>query len=407
MSTSRRIRPRRKLDGYSPGLEMLEGRQLLDCAIASNGRTLAITGDEGPNVVEITDDGTGRVQATCDGLTKHATRVSRIVVKTSGGDDVVRYRLEGDLSRRVNLVFDQGEGNDSLSGEATGVAIRRGASIVASAKGGGGDDTIEALFEGVLDGTIRLLLDGGTGDDELFVSATIDEDDFSAAGFAGATLRGGPGDDVLTDEAIDESFGGAVGRALLDGGPGFDDCSAPVGAAVRGCEDEAFDSLAADAIPEASLVTQNSIGQCFDASRREYQDCNAAHVLATVSARASRANTRLDDPWGGRTAQGRPLQFNVQNGRLTFLSFQTNLSGTTCSVTLGNRIVGGSSQGIRRNSFSFSHDGGVTGTSFVMQGRFRRRSEASGTLSVWYPPCGASLNTTWTASRFWGEPLWR
>ena len=101
-----------------------------------------------------------------------------------------------------------GSDNAVISGNSSGVAIAGLAaqiSIVGAEPSNdkltvkllGGDDVAEA--SGLAAGAIKLILDGGDGDDVLIGSAGDD------------TLLGGNGDDVLI---------GGPGQDVLDGGPG-------------------------------------------------------------------------------------------------------------------------------------------------------------------------------------------
>lgn len=196
------------------GCEHLEGR---DCpAIIVFGGFMAIIGTSGADTVEITDDGAGTVTATLNGTTRTASGIQAVTVTTFGGDDSVAYSLTGDQSGRRAVLVDTGSGNDEVTFEAGNI----GGLFTFTANGGAGDDTITATVAGEIDGYLAIGLGGGNGADTVSGEIDVAAD---STGSVVAAVAGGFGDDDLTLnitgdglETLDQLIG------VMTGGPGTD-----------------------------------------------------------------------------------------------------------------------------------------------------------------------------------------
>ncbi len=135
--------PRRN---WTTRLEFLERRSVLSAnpaAIDTVGHTLTISGDDSANTITISDDGNGDITAsetTANGtLSATATGISRILVDTRGGNDVINYTLTGNLTNAEKLAFDLGKGADQPNLDfSPGISANLGVTV----NGGAGSDAV-------------------------------------------------------------------------------------------------------------------------------------------------------------------------------------------------------------------------------------------------------------------------
>jgi hypothetical protein len=213
---------------------------------------LEVSGDATANDIAIVDSGEADVEVLCDGEFERFGDVEHIVVKSRAGNDVVTYRLDGDLisGRVVELVLGKGRdtahidmrGDDDGShvvaddieiavignrGDDT-VTVRVGdvvqADVAIAARLGAGADLFEADVAGTLsDADLAIEASGGGRDDELNVLLDLFEDlDGTLRSTVELLLDGGAGDDLLTLDG-EELPDSVIVDALLDGGRGDDE----------------------------------------------------------------------------------------------------------------------------------------------------------------------------------------
>jgi hypothetical protein len=230
---------------FVPRVESLDDRILP--AVTTSGETVIIDTGAGKNSVTIVDNGTGRfanLTVTIDGKTEvPPVAASAIRITTGGGNDLVAYRLTGNMNRAMDITTNLGAGNnrfratiaaDLLTGGRLDFTTRGGAdtdliqlnalanvfiatnaSLGFSAAGNGGSDRISATYRGQVDGSLFLSLSGNQGDDELFSVVVLDPN--SRGSFA-ANQFGGPDDDDLGVVLGQPATG--IRGGLIDGGSG-------------------------------------------------------------------------------------------------------------------------------------------------------------------------------------------
>lgn len=200
-------RPRKLVNRCQPQIEALEDRTCPSCTILRAGSTALVLGDNGANNVRIVESG-GTPQITCDIAEAVGSGITRLVIKTAGGNDTVTYGKgpQAISSLRVDL----GAGDDTaallfqrppLANPGGGFAANR--PILAHVTGGSGDDVVLAEF-GELDSTkVNFQAMLGDGDDTF--AALLEGDISSRAGFNTSLLQfnvqGGNGNDSLDVEA--------------------------------------------------------------------------------------------------------------------------------------------------------------------------------------------------------------
>lgn len=156
------------------------------------------------------------------------------------GDDTFDATLTGTVSGTAKARFKMHglQGDDTLSLDATGVTVDAGAVLAATFFGGTGNDTLTATYQGGVNGTLRVRLDGGTGEDTATAELTADA---AATGSVDALVKGGTSDDLLTLNLTDNSGGGGASTlsdvvGQIDGGNGFDTAVATDNVEVVRCE---------------------------------------------------------------------------------------------------------------------------------------------------------------------------
>jgi hypothetical protein len=180
-------------------LEALGERALPSVTWADDGAgEVTITGDQRGNTITITDNGSSGLTVQADDWSQDFdSSVTSLVVKTSGGADVVTYNLGegvtdavtrsvevclgnqhdsftsdlGDLAAGsdLSLTVRGGNGLDTLSvtgGDVSGLALEM--------FGGNGKDVLSVDFTGALGGDVEVWLRGGNGRDVVSAALTVD-----------------------------------------------------------------------------------------------------------------------------------------------------------------------------------------------------------------------------------------
>jgi hypothetical protein len=252
---------------FVPRVEALEDRQLLAVtATVTTDGTLTVRGGAENDRIRLIDNGTSgvnNVTLVANGRTvMPGVAVSRIIVRTGGGNDTVKYNLDGVLATGVSrsLFVDLGPGNNAFAAKLQGSLLARsslsmnvnsgvGASAMSVSAtsniniastalltmelsgGQTGPDMTQVNYRGQLSGTIILFGQGGAGDDRLGARMVLTP---GSVGGISAQYLGGPGDDtfsmniqriLLTDRA---GF-----TAVLNGGTGFNQAAITPGVGLR------------------------------------------------------------------------------------------------------------------------------------------------------------------------------
>jgi hypothetical protein len=240
-------------------VQPLEGREVPACIVSHPlPDTLVITGNGANDTVVLRDNGAGVVTGAATGWGGFGfAGIRHIIVNTGAGHDQVYYNLMGNLlpGQDRDLDVNLGVGNDRFAANlyhpVTGVGsdllvgssmdvhahggdgrdvmafnasrdtdVRVGATLKASLFGDAGPDLITGYYWGENDGTVSMLLDGGTGDDVL---RGYMREDLGSTGKISGVVRGGEGKDALSLFMYTQ---GPPSTAILDGGAGFDTGSA-------------------------------------------------------------------------------------------------------------------------------------------------------------------------------------
>ena len=171
-------------------------------ATSEGGDTLVITGDSSDETFSIGQSGGSLV------ISEGAASVSVMIDGISGGVE--------------NVVLNAGGGDDTV----TISSVDQVGFLFLTVNGEDGNDTISAA--GASLGGVRLLMDGGAGDDTITGSSdgdTItggDGDDMVSGGDGNDTLRGGLGNDVLAGGNGNDLVEGEDGNDTLQGDAGND-----------------------------------------------------------------------------------------------------------------------------------------------------------------------------------------
>jgi Ca2+-binding RTX toxin-like protein len=117
--------------------------------------------------------------------------------------------------------------------------IGPGGTVAVSLLGGGGDDDLAALVRGTAGGgALDVVADGGDGNDQVSVMVELPPDPFRAAlKRVSVLVLGGAGNDLLYLAVLPDDVQRGYLVAKLDGGAGFDTCSATRDVEVLNCED--------------------------------------------------------------------------------------------------------------------------------------------------------------------------
>lgn len=251
------VRPsRNRRPGFTPRLEVCEERCVMNVSFNVSGTTLFVDGTSARNVVVINDTGTnqaGNITVTGDGDTFIPGGViHKVVVDGEGGNDAVTYNLNGNLassaSHAVEVSLDGGDDDftanlrgDLLSGSSLGLTVwgetgdddihvyanqdvdmALNARLTMNLDGGWGGDHIHVIYDGEMDGTIDMYLNGDTDKDDVWAVMTLDAGSTGKVGQANdaARVRGGTDDDDLIFEV--HNNGSAQVFASIEGYTGND-----------------------------------------------------------------------------------------------------------------------------------------------------------------------------------------
>jgi hypothetical protein len=144
-----------------------------------------------------------------------------LTVLGGAGNDTINSTTVAQLGANasLNIFFDGGSGNDKLTALTTSfVAIAPTASYNVALEGGSGNDGLFTNYQGKMDGTLNLWMDGAGGNDVLSGVYTLIPG--SIGTMPPALLSGGPGNDNLT-LIIDNHGIGQSNNSIIDGGSGF------------------------------------------------------------------------------------------------------------------------------------------------------------------------------------------
>jgi hypothetical protein len=109
---------------------------------SSSPHTAIIIGDSGDNTFVVHYNGGGEITITDEGGAFHThSNVNRINITTHGGNDVVRFALDGNLVRDLELNVNLNGGNDRFTGTLAGnIATNR--DLTVGIYGGAGNDLL-------------------------------------------------------------------------------------------------------------------------------------------------------------------------------------------------------------------------------------------------------------------------
>jgi hypothetical protein len=261
----------RRPASFVPRVESLEDRRLPAAVTVTPlpGGVLQVRATPRNDSITLFDNGSGAINNVIVVVGKGKVidpgiAVSTIQVRTFGGNDSVRYVLSGQLlagvSRTVlvNLGSGQnnfaarlaaglqtraslsieaaaGTGSDTLSllaGDNVGIAAR--ALLNVAFFGGSDANAINATYLGQLAGTLSLFERGGAGPAQLNTRVTLSQ---GSTGTGSAQERGGFGDDQLFMDLEKVSLldSGTI-TGTVDGGPGYNTCTATAGVTMAHCQ---------------------------------------------------------------------------------------------------------------------------------------------------------------------------
>ncbi len=186
--------------GGNDSLNGGDGDDMLIWQGAANGNDTVAGGASGFDTAQINGDGSNNsfIVSASNGLLKVSEGVGSVLI-----DPDIRYV-------NVNGV----NGNDTITVSASLRGVR---ATKVTINGDAGDDLLIALGSQL--GSVRLELNGGTGNDSL--SGSLDNDTLRG-GDGNDNLVAGPGNDLLDGGAGDDVLRGQDGNDRLDGGDGTD-----------------------------------------------------------------------------------------------------------------------------------------------------------------------------------------
>ena len=205
---------------FMPRVEGLEGRLCLACTIDVDDDTLTIRGDDAANAVTLTLDGAGGVAVVCDGAAQQQfDGIQEINLRTRGGDDTVNLLATGELTQKLELELNLGDGNDVADLKFAAIASK----LELEANLGGGNDTLSINLDQEIrsKGHVEMKVNGGGGNDTWNLSAN----EVRSKAKLQAAFEGGAGDDTLQTflgDPIDEK---AHVQIFAEGGGGNDTLS--------------------------------------------------------------------------------------------------------------------------------------------------------------------------------------
>ena len=190
-------------------VETLESRQLFAVTVAMPAPdTLSFTGNFEDDYIHIDDNGSGVVRAWVSSATTPAVLVGpiagirRLIINTGDGNDQVDIMIRGDVvaGGTHEIQCDLGNGNDWYRWHdittATGFSkVGFNDRPVQRVLGGKGNDSLNYIHRGEIDGKVAVTLDGGTENDVLYAEVLCTA---GSAGAFGAALNCGTGKDKAT-----------------------------------------------------------------------------------------------------------------------------------------------------------------------------------------------------------------
>jgi hypothetical protein len=231
--------------------------------------TMSIAGTVWADTITVIDHGDGRVTASDETGTPFTFGdVDRLYVTTFGGDDVVRYKLDGVVERDLEVDVELGGDDDRFTGtlnrdiaeserltvtvyggggddlitlygtptaparagdwltngltiNAGGLKIGTGAALIARLDGGDGGDRVYADYQGELNGTLHVVALGGGGADIVSALVRLQAGSWGQVGsgvLSPSAVSGGTGADDLTFHVFDESGNARPVLATIHGG---------------------------------------------------------------------------------------------------------------------------------------------------------------------------------------------
>lgn len=204
------MRSQHGTESIRAAVEALEARLFLSTSVVFDGVTLRIIGDDLPQTVRIVEqslngsDAPTHVSVDADGngsftdpgdLIMGYRNVQAFDIRLAGGNDTVTFELQRTYSgvvERFNI--DLADGNDSFryrynSTESPGISS---STFTMNVTGGTGDDDVRVSFPRIVQSTVNVAFDLGTGNDtgQFFIG-------YPVTGSFTATAQLGAGDDVF------------------------------------------------------------------------------------------------------------------------------------------------------------------------------------------------------------------
>jgi hypothetical protein len=224
------LRPRRRAR-LAPGLELLEGRQLLSAAAAQVGvsegmssgtPTLLIVGTNKSDIINISDNGSGQpgnITVSVGNGATYTTRtaVSEIEVLSRAGNDEISYTLTGDLVAERTVLVYLGSGKDQFVGNVTG-AVDNPAGLDIEAYGGSGTSTMTINQSGqIREGTFIPYFAAGPGRDTMTYNGT---GPINGGASINPAFSAGRGSDTIVSNYSATIDGNFIYNMTVDGGRG-------------------------------------------------------------------------------------------------------------------------------------------------------------------------------------------
>ena len=189
-------------------LEDLEAREVPATHVSVVGHTLIVVGDNKADVVQIADNGQGKLTVDAGGKHLVAQDVHHVLLFTGGGDDKVSYTLTGALKTSEHIDAFLGPGADAATFDfKAGVAA--GGHLDLNLHGGAGDDKLKVNVGGVAKGgSAAFDIHGGAGKDAVYFHAVGD-----VGGRLVATIDGDGGHD--TEDVVSGAHQVGTGKITI------------------------------------------------------------------------------------------------------------------------------------------------------------------------------------------------
>jgi hypothetical protein len=222
---------RRRRARLAPGLELLEGRQLLSAAATQVGvsegnssgtPTLLIMGTNNSDVINITDNGSGQpgnITVTLGNGATYTTRtaVSEVEVLSRAGNDQISYTLASNLVAVRTVLVYLGSGKDQFVANVNG-AVDNPAGLDIEAYGGTGAGTMTINQSGqIKQGTFIPFLAAGSGRDVMTYNGT---GPINGGAAINPAFSGGGGNDTIVSNYSGTIDGNFIYNMTVHGGRG-------------------------------------------------------------------------------------------------------------------------------------------------------------------------------------------